>query len=333
MTVKTYTFAATVRIYIEQFPTRRHNRSADQDARFHERYLLDPASNPILEKPIADVTDGELMRFLFSLRGRPALARSCTQKIRAFFVWAMQPERREVFGLRSNPALYILPRYIAGPIRPRDRHLDDEELHAYLAAAETLEPPQRALAEALALTGQLPSKLGRMRWTELDLGRKIWRAPKEGAHPVVIALSDVFASRLADMRANLPADAGDFVFSATQGRTPLVHLERMRSALGRRMSSSLGHTPDSPTPTWLWMDLRRTVINMLLEDGSLPFHDALRAVGSNAPDLRAPKWRWVAPPRCDTKTIRDALDRHAAALDEIMRKGPGGSGSASHSAA
>lgn len=302
MTRHSHTFAAALRMYIAELPERRHNRSASRDAIFLERHLLDPAKVPFTGKPIADVTDGEILGFLCSVRDRPELARKCTQKIRAFFAWAMWPPRREEFGLKTDPALYILPRHIAGrPVRPRHRFLDVDELHAYLAAATTLKPHQQALAEALALTGDRPSKLGRMRWSELDLDRKVWTAPRGNGAVALVALPDAFAARLTEMRRNLPAGAGDFVFSATQGRTPLLHLGRMKSALGREMRRILGHPPASPSD-WRWLDLRRTVICMVLDCATDP-GDAFRDREDS-----------------DETIIREALNRHADALDSIMQR-------------
>lgn len=228
MTKQPYTFASALKVYIAELRARRHKRrSAGSDAWFLRRYLLDPATNPFMDRPIAAVTDTDIADFLRSLSDRPALAHRCTRKIRAFFAWAMRPARRQKFGLRCSPAANIMP-----PGRPRQNVLDEEELRAYLAAAETLGPPRGTLAEGLALTGLPPSLIGRMRWSELDLDRKTWTVPKGHACPVVFALSQAFAVRLAEMRAG-PAGAGEFVFSADGGRTPLVHLGRMRSELGR----------------------------------------------------------------------------------------------------
>ncbi|OWV68093.1 hypothetical protein ATY76_14400 [Rhizobium sp. R339] len=298
MTRHSHTFAAALAAYIAELPERRHNRSAGRDATFLERYL---ATVPFSEKPIADVTDGEVLDFLCSMRDRPALARKCTQKIRAFFAWAMGPHRRAQFGLTSDPALYILPRHIAGPPEPRYRFLDDYELHAYLAAAATLKPHEQALAEALALTGDHPSKLGRMRWSELDLARKVWTAPGGNGAIAVVALPDAFAARLTEMRRNLPVDAGDFVFSATRGRTPLLQLGGMKSKLAREMGRILGDAPASPRD-WRWPDLRRAVICMVL-DCATDRADVVRA-----------------PADSDEAIIREALNRHADALDLIMQR-------------
>lgn len=70
----TYTYRAVLASYIWALPDRPHNRSADRDARFLERHLLDPSRVSFLEKPIADVSEYEIGMFLASLRDRPALA-------------------------------------------------------------------------------------------------------------------------------------------------------------------------------------------------------------------------------------------------------------------
>jgi integrase len=179
MTKQSLTFAAAFRAYIAALPARARNRSAGRDARFLERHLIDPATVPFSGQPIADVTDEEILEFLLSMRDRPALARRCTEKIRAFFAWAMWPPRRVQFGLRSDPAFYILPRHMADrSAKARYRFLNVGELHAYLAAAATLKPHQEAFAVVLAMTGHPASELGRMRWPELDLSRKVWAAAR-----------------------------------------------------------------------------------------------------------------------------------------------------------
>ncbi|OWV68095.1 hypothetical protein ATY76_14410 [Rhizobium sp. R339] len=135
------------------------------------------------------------------MRDRPALERECARQIRFLFAWAM---RRERFGLKANPAQYVLPGHIAGQAEARFRVLEVDELHAYLAAAATLKSPQRTFAEGLALTGQRPGDLGRMRWSELDLDRKVWLSSRLSTGYVLrVALSEAFAGRLAEMRRNL----------------------------------------------------------------------------------------------------------------------------------
>lgn len=304
-TMQKCSFAEAVGAYIiVEVGPRTHNLSVGRDIRFLEQYLLDPATNPFSNKPVADVTDQDILDFLVSLADRPAVARLCARKIRAFFAWAMWPDRAQALGLRSNPALYILPRQIAGPVRTRYRFLDEDELHAYLVCAKTLPPHQQAFAEGLALTGQRPSDLGRMRWSELYLDRQVWAAKRGNAYIARVVLSDAFVNKLAGIRRELPANAGDFVFSATQGRTPLLHLGHMKSTLARGMGRVLGRAPAAPCE-WRWLDLRRTVICMIcmVIDGGTDRKDA-----------------FCAPEDSDEARIREALNRHADALESIMQR-------------
>ncbi|MBX5272991.1 hypothetical protein HJB99_30820 [Rhizobium sp. NLR17b] len=322
-TMQKCTFAEAVGAYIiVEVGPRTRNLSVGRDIRFLEQYLLDPATNPFSNKPVADVTDRDILAFLVSLADRPAVARLCTRKIRAFFAWAMWPSRRMQFGLEINPALYILPRHIAGRPQARLRFLEVDELHAYLAAAATLKPHQQAFAEGLALTGQRPSDLGRMRWSELYLDRQVWAAKRGNAYTARVILSDAFISKLAGMRSELPANAGDFVFSATQGRTPLLHLGPMKSALSEKMDSILQNAPGSSSCEWRWTDLRRTVICKLVE-GGLYWKDAFRATGSSMPEDVRSSIRMFGT----EAGIREALNRYAAALDAMMQKRGFNSGS------
>lgn len=212
----------------------------------------------------------------------------------------MCPPRRQAFGLVSDPTRHTRAHHIASPPYPRYKVFDAEELRAYFVAAATLKPHQRALAEALALTGSRPSWLGRMRWTELDLDQNVWSFHRGYAWIQRIVLPDAFARRLTEARKNLSADAGDYVFSATSGRTPLLHLGAMKAALAREMQRTLGHPPEEP---WRWMDLRRTVLLML------------RDYGSRGEDT-------VPAPRFSQskEELRNAANRHADELEVIMRQ-------------
>ncbi|MCA1403044.1 tyrosine-type recombinase/integrase [Ensifer sp. IC3342] len=310
---ESWTFASVVDAYVSWLPERHRNLCADADATFMRRYVRDPAVNPWVDKPIAAVTDYDVMALVVSIRNRPApaLARNCLMKVRALFAWAMHPARRREFGLVSNPLAHLTPRVLGLTVPRRSRVLGTLELRAYLAAGERLaSASDRALARSLLLTGQRLRDLIRMKWSELDLGRGLWTTAGEGCSvEQVVVLSDAMVTLLEDLRRGLPPDAGDFVFGAAATKTSSKNFSRMKSAIDRHMKETIKEASGPPATPWTWLDLRRSVLAMLAWDG-LEWEKARIAVGMG-------RWRLGGIP--NRERIRAALNRHANELDAIRR--------------
>ncbi|MCZ7454400.1 tyrosine-type recombinase/integrase [Rhizobium rhizogenes] len=310
---QTPTFGNVVRAYAAQLPSRRHNRSAERDAKFLLHYFVDTVTNSWADKPINEVSETDILAFISNLRDRPALAHCCIRKIRAFYAWAMQPAQRQIFDLASNPATYIIPRH-AAPYTSRQASFFERELQAYLVAVETLEPPYRAFAEALALTGERPSELSLMRWAELDVAKSTWMAVRRKvSKPIKRPFSDSMGTLLRNIQSDLTGDMGEYVFSTTNGRSAITRFSEMKSSLDRQMATILGRPPE-----WKWTDLRRCVKWMLMEHG-LSHKQAAYALGSGSPrteDRLQPRefWHW------NDKAIRTALNRYAASVEEIRKE-------------
>ena len=307
------TFGDVVRTYVAELPKRRHNRSAGQDAKFLLHYFVDTRINSWADKPFTEVSDTDILGFIRSLRDRPALAHRCNCKIRTFYLWAMQPPRRQSFGLTSNPAMYLTPRKFA-PYTIRRANFFERGLYAYLLAVEALAPPYRAFAEALALTGEPPSELSSMRWAELDLAKSTWTAlRRKDSTPIRKPFSDSMGRLLENIRSDLTTDAGEYVFSTTGGRSPMTRFSEMKSSLDQQMTTILGRPME-----WKWRDLRRSV-RWMLEDHGLSDRQADHALGFGGPrttDRLRPEEFWHS----NDEAVRNAFNGYAASMGGLRRQ-------------
>ncbi|WP_177235781.1 tyrosine-type recombinase/integrase [Ensifer sp. OV372] len=310
----TWTFAAVLEFYIQQLHLRSHNRSADKDAKFLRRYFLTPAVNPWALKPIGLVADTDVAGLINSLRDRPALARNCLSKVKTFFNWAMQPRNRSEFGLRENPALHLTSRMLRLRAAARYRHLSELEMRAYVVAAEGVEnPSQRVFCQALVLTGQRAGDLAMMQWSELNLEKGIWVRPRDRYHVPFGAeentpMSDAMVSLLRSLRCSAAASEDPAVFGSDF--TSTGKLTRLRCVVDRRMSDYMQKAGlERPGESWRWMDVRRSVLTMLVEAG-VSYQIARCAIGL-VPD---PYTAMTA-----VRPTRDALERLARALDDMRR--------------
>ena len=274
---------------------------------------MDTTINSWADKPITKVREEDILALIDSLRDRPALAHCCIRKIRTFYVWAMQPPRRQSFGLTSNPAADLIPRRLA-PYRSVQKNLFEEELHAYLVAVEALEPPYRAFAEALALTGLRPSELSTMKWAELDLSANTWTGVRlTVSSQFKTPLSDNMVSLLKCVRSHVNAGTGEYVFSTTNGRSPIARFSELKSSVDRQMATTLGRPL-----AWKWTDLRRSVRFMLMDCG-LTETQAAYALGSGFPRA-AEKSRADVFLHLGDEAIRTALNRHAGVLAKVRKE-------------
>jgi integrase len=125
-----------------------------------------------------------------------------------------------------------------------------------------------------------------MRWSQLNLERKLWTIPgtkSEGATPgrtskvggsYQIPLADSMVDMLRSIRDSLPAAHGDFVFSFTNGQTPLGNFNNLKQSAthgGSNNEADLAHGRFDRLMraalellsfeylTWVWHDVRRTV--------------------------------------------------------------------------
>jgi integrase len=217
------------------------NRRGWEVKRIIERELLPHWG----DKPIATITRAEVLERLEALidAGKPQAANRLFEVIRRLFNWAYD---RGTLGLDRSPCDRMkLP---ADKVI-RQRILNEDEIEAVWGAFEHMEYPSGSMLKLLLITGQRREEVAGMRWAEINMKSKLWTIPPErckSARPHVVPLSSLAIETLDP----LPRfEAGDFVFSTTDGERPVSAFSQCKSD-----ADSLSGVAD-----WRIHDLRRTV--------------------------------------------------------------------------
>ncbi|TBY07347.1 tyrosine-type recombinase/integrase [Rhizobium laguerreae] len=282
------TFASVMADYLAHIPSRKRNLTAGDDIAFIKRNILNPKTNPWMNLPISEVTDADVTALVRAIERRaPTQAFHTFTKLKTFFRWAMHPDRRGRIGLKHNPIEVATAKDLGLGIDDRVRVLDYEEVYAYLKAANATPYPYGPFAHALMNCGQRDGVVAAMRWSQINVARKLWTIPgsrNRSAKPgkssktkdaLQIPLSDRMIELLLSIRAQQPAGHGDFVFSFTGGQTPIGNLGNMRTAKSGKAAEKadtaargqferimlavldeLGYVCEDP---WVFHDVRRTV--------------------------------------------------------------------------
>ena len=133
---------------------------------------------------------------------------------------------------------------------PRERFLTNDELRALWAASDADGYPFGDCMKLLILSGQRRTEVAAMRWSELDLDKRLWTLPsaraKNGKQHTV-PITDAMLTVLRRVPRYLTSD---FVFTTT-GKTPISGFGRVKD----RMDKAL---PKATAP-WIIHDLRRTM--------------------------------------------------------------------------
>lgn len=141
--------------------------------------------------------------------------------------------------------------------KPRERVLSNEEIGRLWA--ETARPSEfSTIIRLLLLTAQRREEVAAMRWSEVDLERRIWEVPgvrTKNGRPHQVALSDQVAAILHTLEKR---DRRDLVFGAGKGGYSGFGQSKTRSD---RRSGLSG---------WCIHDLRRTAVTGMAEIGIQP---------------------------------------------------------------
>lgn len=151
--------------------------------------------------------------------------------------------------------------------QPRERVLTDDELGALWAVCGDEGYPFGDCMKLLMLSGQRRAEVAEMRWSELDLEKRLWTLPSQRAKngrqhtvPITDAMLDVLR--------RVPRFLGsDYVFTTT-GKSPVSGFGRVKIRLDKAL-------PEGTEP-WIIHDLRRTMsTNMAMLGVPQPVTEAL----------------------------------------------------------
>ncbi|MGA1803418.1 tyrosine-type recombinase/integrase [Rhizobium sp. HT1-10] len=242
------TFRSVMEDYIEYLPTRKFNRHALKDAATLRHDVMDPARNPWLDKPIADVTDEDISDLIVAIKadGHPVQALQTFSLMKTFYLWAISPLRRHQYGLDVNPLRDVKPIQLNLHAKKRKVLPTTNELRAYWTAAEHTPYPYGRFYKALVLTGAVRrTALANARWSQFDLKDRVWTVPEEMVkngeelpeHKV--PLTKEMMQLLEELRANQHPSHGDFIFSTTNGQKPINSFGKAVTALRAKMAVAL----------------------------------------------------------------------------------------------
>jgi integrase len=103
--------------------------------------------------------------------GSPVAANRTLTVAKTFFNWCVA---RDI--LTASPAQGVKPPTAE---KSRDRVLDDTELKLVWEAAGQVGYPFGTMTRLLITTGQRRDEVAKMRWEEVDFGRRLWTLPRE----------------------------------------------------------------------------------------------------------------------------------------------------------
>lgn len=280
------TFASVMGDYLAYIPGREKNLNAPKDIAFIRRNILDPKKNRWLNKPISEVTAADVVSLVKEINLKfPTTAFHCFVQLKTFFSWTMHPDISEAIGLDRNPIEYLKAKRLGLRIDPRERVFEYEEARAYLMACTAIPYPYGPCLRILIETGQRRGLVAGMRWSQLNLARKLWIIPGgksrraergrtskvDNSHKV--PLSDRVVELLLAIKESQPEGHGDFVFSTTNGQRPIDNFGDLRLAkkkekveaeiatgrFERLMLQFLEKLGVAVIDAWVWHDVRRTV--------------------------------------------------------------------------
>lgn len=225
---KRRTFESAMRDYLVWMPSREFNRHVPDDTATLKREFLDPARNPWMDDPIADVTREMVETLVNDIRDRTeAQAYNALNLVRGFFTWAFN-RHRVAYGLSANPVATLTHKVMGLKRRVRNRSLDVYEFRAYMMATTAMRYPYGPFFKMVVLLGgRRKEEVAQMRWSEIDWTRKLWIIPKERVKhgeqlgELRIPLTRTAVEFLEELRSEQPEGWGDCIFSTTNGQIPV----------------------------------------------------------------------------------------------------------------
>ena len=166
--------------------------------------------------------------------------------------------------IEANPIAGMKP---LSKEKRRERVLADNELGALWAVCGDEGYPFGDCMKLLILSGQRRAEVAEMRWSEIDLEKRLWTLPSQRAKngrqhtvPITDAMMDVLR--------RVPRFLGsDYVFTTT-GKSPVSGFGRLKDRLDKAL-------PEGTDP-WIIHDLRRTMsTNMAMLGVPQPVTEAL----------------------------------------------------------
>jgi integrase len=232
------TFEAVLRLYFVGKNLRPRSRVEI------ERHLLKNAAE-LHRRPLAQITKREMATCLATVTDRsgPIQANRTRASLSAFFMWCC---RRGLID--SNPVGFT-ERHKE---ESRHRVLSDPELRQLWKALP--ESDYGKAVKLLILTGQRRDEIGKLRWSEVDLARRVISLPAErtkNGKPHDVSLSGPALTIL-----ELQPRFGEYVF----GRCGIKDWSHKKAELDAKLQ--LEH--------WVVHDLRRTAATRMVDLGILP---------------------------------------------------------------
>jgi len=278
----------------------------------------------IVRRDVRDLLDG------LADRGQPIVANRTLAAVRKMLNWAVE---REV--LPVSPAAGVKA---PGKETARERVLTDDELAAVWRGAEAMGGVPGAFVRLLILTGQRRNEVAGLRWSDLDLGKKVWTLPREmtkGNRSHEVPLSDAAV----ELITTLPRK-GSFILTsagfrrvpgkaAAEGRLtdrdrPISGYAKIKAKLDAKVAEILAKAaadrgedaPDAGVEAWRFHDVRRTVGTGMARLG-VPTSTISRVLNHKEGGVTRIYNRYGY---LDEK--RDALDRWARHVESLVRPAP-----------
>lgn len=151
--------------------------------------------------------------------------------------------------------------------RSRERVLTDDELGALWAASGGEGYSFGDCMKLLMLSGQRRAEVAEMRWSELDLKKRLWTLPSQRAKNGKQHTVPITDAMLEVLRKTPRFFDSDYVFTTT-GKSPISGFGRVKDRLDKAL-------PEGTEP-WIIHDLRRTMsTNMAMLGVPQPVTEAL----------------------------------------------------------
>jgi integrase len=214
-------------------------------------------------RDVRSITRQDVVALLDSVvdDGKPVLANRVLAGVRAMFNWAV---RRGV--LDASPAT-LVERPTAE--KPRERTLGAEEITALWPHFEALGYPFGTFFQLALISGQRRDEVARMRWTDIDIGERVWmlsgeqtKARRAHAVPLPPIAWDILTSIKEGRQASDAAVDSPYVFTTT-GDKPISGFGKAKARVDVALAAARATEGVNSLPSWIIHDLRRSMASSL----------------------------------------------------------------------